>query len=284
MNRTNKMILIIMVIAICFYFYYVMIVKTNFYEKKVVQLVDNNNVIDEAINLNLLPTDNITSIEANRISDESFKKVKEGDYARAIKIIIEGLKKFPKNFLLQSDLAALLGDFSEITSEPLKNKMLEKVKEVFNRLNNEVDNQPKDIYFDFKNEMYFRYAKYKEQYELGLARADYYWNKNEMTTKGFRGYYSQGVGAARYAMKLIKGRDRKLALDYAQKSIVAWAQYFSYKNDYYNAYVHYALALGILGYKEEMMRALIKSSRIINKELSYFEFKEIIDFVNSINH
>jgi len=67
------------------------------------------------------------------------------------------------------------------------------------------------------------------------------------------------------------------------KAMVSWAQYFTYKNDYYNAYVHYAIALGVLGYKEEMMRALLRSASFINKDLTYFEFKEIIDFFESLN-
>lgn len=82
-------------------------------------------------------------------------------------------------------------------------------------------------------------------------------------------YYKKGLKAQAY--------------EYGQKAIVAWAQYFSYKNDYYNAYVHYALALGILDYHEEMMRALHRSSIMIGKDLDYFEFKEITDFIEQVN-
>ncbi len=67
-----------------------------------------------------------------------------------------------------------------------------------------------------------------------------------------------------------------------QKALVALAQYFSYENDYYNSYVHYALALEIIGYKEEMMRALQLSASIINRDLSYHEFKEVINFIDGI--
>jgi tetratricopeptide (TPR) repeat protein len=250
--------------------------------KQISKKVLNESIMNKALSIELAVTNNITSSEVDNLINQATKKVFEANYAEALKITIEGIKKFPNNFALQSDLASLIGDYSEIINEPLKNKMIEKSKEIFNRLNKEVDDQPKDDFFTFKNEYYYRFARYKEQYELGLSRVDYYWNKKEMATKGFRGYYSQGVGAANYARILIKEGNKKLALDYAQKAIVAWAQYFGYKNDYYNAYVHYSMALGILGYKQEMMRALIKSARLINKDLSYFEFKEVIDFVNSI--
>ena len=54
-------------------------------------------------------------------------------------------------------------------------------------------------------------------------------------------------------------------------------QHFTHENDYYNSYVHYALALGILGYRTEMLRALQRSAQLINKDLTYHEFTEVID-------
>lgn len=35
-----------------------------------------------------------------------------------------------------------------------------------------------------------------------------------------------------------------------------------------------------IGYKEDMMRALELSASIIKRDLDYFEFKEVIDFIN----
>ena len=83
-------------------------------------------------------------------------------------------------------------------------------------------------------------------------------------------------------MNSIKQGNSILAAEYAQKAVIAWAQYFTYDNTHYNPYVHYALALGILGNRVEMMRALERSASLINKDLGYFEFKGIIDFVESI--
>lgn len=246
---------------------------------------DKNAIIEQALNLELPTTTTIISEEANKFSDEATKKVHEGDYEEAIAITVRGLKKFPKDFILQSDLAALLGDCSEITPSPLKEQMVQKSKTIFDILLKEADKQPKNALYPFKNEYYFRFALYREQYELGIKRVADYWGNDELSSRGFigQGYYSQGVGAAHYAQILLEQGNKSLALDYAQKAVVAWAQYFSYKNDYYNAYVHYALALGILGYKEEMMRALQRSAFLIKRDMNYHEFKEVIDFIEKVN-
>lgn len=239
-------------------------------------------IIEYVLGMELPVTDTIVSEEANKFSEQATQKVHEGNYEEAINITLSGLKKFPRSFLLQSDLASLFGDCSEITQAPLKDRMVQRAKQMFDRLMQEVNGQSKAAVYDFKNEYYYRFAKYCEQYELGLAKVLDYWGTDEWDSVGYRGYYSQGVGAANYARKLLVEGDKAGALDYAQKAIVAWAQYFSYRNDYYNAYVHYALALGLLGYKEEMMRALKRSASFIKRDLDYFEFKEVIDFVEGI--
>lgn len=244
-------------------------------------------IIEQGIALPLSSTETIVSDEVMHIRDEAFEQVKKGKYPAAIGMILKGLEKFPKDFGLQSDLASLLGDTSKITPSPLKERMLRRAKELFDKLEKEAVNQPKEIYYPFKNEYFFRFGLYKEQYELGIERAAYYWGLAALNPSNYsyngHGYYSQGVGAARYARKLVEQGKKALAIEYAQKAIVSWAQYFSYEHDYYNAYVHYALALGILGHKEEMMRTLSRSAAMLKRDFDYFEFKEVIDFVNSLD-
>lgn len=243
---------------------------------------DKNKIIEQALNIELPLADAIGSEEANQLREQAYNKVYECKYEEAIAIVLAGLKKFPKNFSLQSDLAALVGDYSEVTPAPLKDRMIQWSKIMFDRLLKEIDAQPKEVFYPFKNEYCYRFALYREQYEFGLMRVEDYWGTDEWVERGFKGYYSQGVGAANYARELVRQRNKLLALDYAHKAVVAWAQYFSYKNDYYNSYVHYALALGILGYKEEMMRALRRSASLINRDLSYHEFKEVTDFIEEL--
>ena len=213
---------------------------------------DKNAIIEEALSVELPPTDTTVSEEANRFSKEATKKVGESNYEEAISITVDGLKKFPKNFTLQSDLASLVGDCSYITPSPLKERMIEKSKALFDRLKKEVHGQPKAALYAFENEYYFRFALYHDQYELGTRQVNDYWRTKEWVPHGIKGYYRKGVGATYYAKELLKQGNKKRALEYAQKALVAWAQYFSYENDYYNPYVHYALALGMLGYKEDI--------------------------------
>ena len=158
--------------------------------------------------------------------------------------------------------------------------MEEKSKEMFNKLMNEVEDQEIEDIYVFKNEYFFRFALHKEQYENGKEMVDHYYNNidNFESRCIGKGYYYQGVGAAHYAQQLLIDGQKELALEYAQRSLVAWAQHFSYKNDYYNSYVHYALALGILNYREEMLKALEHSARLINRDLTYHEFVEVINF------
>lgn len=247
-------------------------------------------IIERALALDLPVTDAVVSQEANQLHIDIFKKVRAAQYEEAIDVTMSGLCSLPHNFLLQADLGMLLSDCAIVCKEissPLKEKMQHRAEEIFEKLTHSVDSQPRGVYYRFKNEYYFHFGLHKEQYQLGLARVDEFWGTNEWLGNEWvdhnaRGYYYQGVGAARYAKKLLEqGGDRSIALDYAQKAVVAWAQYFSYTNDYYNAYVHYALALGILGNKKEMMRALERSASFIKKDMTYFEFKEVIDFVEA---
>ena len=243
---------------------------------------DKDAIVERALALELPATNTLVSQEANNVSKEVMKKVHECQYEKAIEITLDGLKKFPENFTLQSDLASLVGDTSEITPEPLKSRMLEKAKVMFDRLFVEVKAQPKPAYYPFMNEYYFRNKMYREQYELGVKGVADYWGTEQWVTYGSKEYYYQGVGATYHAKQLLIQGENENAREWAQKALVAWAQYFSYTNDYYNSYVHYALALGILGYKEEMMRALEHSASLIKKDLNYHEFQEVIQFIKEI--
>jgi hypothetical protein len=169
----------------------------------------------------------------------------------------------------------LLGDHSENFSGETKEKMEQKAKECFNKLMTELEGQEIAEMYQFRNEYFFRFSDHKNQYENGIEMASCY---NTTTLPLKNAYYYQGVGAAHYAKQLLIENKKKLALEYAQKALVAWAQHFSYENDYYNSYVHYALALAILGHKEEMFRALQRSATLINRDLTYHEFAEIITF------
>jgi hypothetical protein len=243
--------------------------------------------IQQALNFQLQPTTLATSCQTNSIATAAYKKIHEAKYDQALQIIINGLYHYPNDFSLQIDFGTIIGDFADTSSslsDEIKENLRQKSKNCFEKLMTEVDGQPKNLEFYLKNEYGWRFRQHKYQYENGINRAAYYSGTDEWNTRAANCYYFQGVGAAHYAKELLKAGDKQSSALWAQKSLVAWAQYFSYKNDYYNAYVHYALALGILGHQDEMFKALQKSADMIQSDLTYHEFKEIIDFINSLKN
>jgi len=78
------------------------------------------------------------------------------------------------------------------------------------------------------------------------------------------------------------GRKRFAEL-WARRAISAWDKFLKFKGDYYNAYVHYALAHGILGRVKEMEAALEKSARLSQKPPSYREFADVRRKISGLN-
>lgn len=242
-------------------------------------------LIEKALSLVLSPTSPRLQDKGPEIYKRVINEVYKADYREALNISLNGLIKYPDNFTVQLCLAAMLGDYSELINEPLKSRMITRSKEIFSKLMGEVSLQPKKIAYKFKNEYYFRLGQHQEQYQNGVTMINDYWNTPEYNTGiGASAYYNQGVGAAYFAKQSLLAGNRPQALEYAQKSVMAWAQYFSLRNDYYNPFVHFALALGILGHKDEMMKALKRGAELIHRDLDYTEFKDVIDFVNGLNY
>lgn len=251
----------------------------------------NNQVINKAIYFNLDVTNSSVPDEVLQLQRKMTAEIAKANYGNALDIAISGLEKYPKNFLLQTYFAMVLGDYAVQCDAPLKQRMIKKSKSIFKKLMSELKSakQPQGIVFYFKNEYYSRFRDYKSQYENGVARINAYWRTKAWLAKGFGyypegmgGYYSQGVGASNYAYQLYQEGNQELAMVYAQKALVAWAQCFSYDNNYYNAYVHYGLTLGILGDKTEMLRALQRGAELIHQDLKYPEFKEVIESINKL--
>ena len=239
--------------------------------------------IPDILEMTLFLTDGEeTNSEISEICLTWFSRVRANEYQTATEILIEGLKKYPCSFALQTRLAAILGDYAAQLPEIEQEQMIRKSKQIFAKLQHEVAQQPKQEQFYFNNEYSYRYALHKEQYENGVAMIDHYFGQPDMESYGYKGYYFQGVGAANYAKKLLLERDELLAREYANRALIAWAQYLSYCNNYYNAYVHYGLVLGILGETKEMMRALQHGAHLIYTDLEYYEFKEVIEFIHSV--
>jgi len=125
-----------------------------------------------------------------------------------------------------------------------------------------------------KNEYFYQTKQYKKQFYLGAN--DYKRNGKKSAM------YSAGVGAANYALEFAKKNNKKMAFLWARKSIDSWDVYFEVDKKYYNPYVHYALAWGILDEKKKMMDALKTSSKLSKKPMSYKEFAETIEVVSKL--
>ncbi len=153
--------------------------------------------------------------------------------------------------------------------------MVQRSKEIFERLVLTIETQDRRTYYWFLNEYCYRLGDYKRQYELGVQRTNEFWGTINWNLWV---YYCQGVGAANYARELLFKGEKELAQSYARKAVIAWAQYFTYPNDFYNAYVHYATALAILGSKDEAEKALKRGAEIIQKD--HREFQEVREFMS----
>lgn len=125
------------------------------------------------------------------------------------------------------------------------------------------------------NEFYFQSGRHKEQYELGESNYQQYKNKHY--------HYSSGVGAAWYAKQLFERGNVQRGKVWARRSIEAWSSYHQLISNYYNSYVHLALAHGLLGEIHKMEEALNASAKLCGKDVQTFkEFVEIRDVIRKL--
>lgn len=201
--------------------------------------------------------------------------VQNADYKKAVKQCKLGIRLFPNDVLVEFRYCAILSDFY-LTNTKSKNKAnLKRTIVKMSKCIRRTKGLPAWAKNYMKNEYYFQSRQFKEQYELGIN--DYKKSKDKFDL------YSSGVGGANYALELAKKGQKSRAKNWAQKSIEAWEIYFEINSKYYNPYVHYALAWGILGDKKKMMKSLRKSSKLCGKPMSYKEFIEVIDEVEKIH-
>jgi len=201
---------------------------------------------------------------------ESYKKiwkaVEDADYGRAMELLEPIYKKYPRDFKVAKTYAMALGDYAE-TLDGARGKALKARSRVMLRgLLRKLGNIRWEGNISARNEYYYHTGQFRKQYLLGLeaAAGGHSW-----------GYYGQGVGAANYAYQHAAAGRMKLAAFWARRAAASWEKFFLFKADYYNAYVHYALALGILGRLKDMEAALGKSASLSGKPHTYREFVSV---------
>jgi hypothetical protein len=201
---------------------------------------------------------------------ESYKKiwkaVEDADYGRAMELLTPLYKKYPRDFKIAKTYAMALGDYAE-TLDGARGKALKaRSRAMLHGLLRKLGNIRWEWNISARNEYYYHTGQFRKQYLLGreAAAGGHNW-----------GYYGQGVGAANYAYEHAAATRVKPATFWARRAVAAWEKFFIFKADYYNAYVHYALALGILGRLKDMDAALKKSAALSGKPASYREFAEL---------
>lgn len=216
------------------------------------------------------------------IPDEKWKKQREGawkaimdaDYEKAIKILAPVYGKYPQDFRVIYFYASTLADYGESMPENERKRLKKRGCDLLRGLLRRLRGRSRELSYATRNEYYYHSAHPDKQYHLGLER---------VRAGDKHGYYSQGVGAACHAYVQAKRGRGYLAEMWAKRAIRAWENYFKFKADYYNAYVHYALALGIMERYGEMEAALAKSAKLSGKPRSYREFEEVRCNISAIS-
>ncbi len=207
---------------------------------------------------------------------ECYDFIELAEYKKATAHAKKGLKLFPDDTVASFTYYSIMADYA-LSSKTKKFKDMHKdavsgMKKLLGRTGG------RGISLGFKknmkNEYYYQTKQYKKQYELGISFFKRHGEKGSL--------YSSGVGGANYALGQAFKNKKNLAELWAKKAIHAWEIYFEYDKKYYNPYVHYALAWGVLGNKKKMMKALKDSAKRCGKPMSYKEFVEVIEWVEQI--
>lgn len=205
--------------------------------------------------------------------NKMWKAVTDADYKKAIDVLTPLYRKYPRDFKVVKTYAMVLGDYADGLTGGLRPKLKRKSLAILRKLTGKLGNVRWEWNISTRNEYYYHSGQFRKQYELGLesAAGGHKW-----------GYYGQGVGAANYAYEHAAAGRRGYAAVWARRAISSWENFFTFKDDYYNSYVHYALAFGILGQLKEMEAALMKSAALSGKPRSYREFAEVREKISKL--
>lgn len=209
-----------------------------------------------------------------KISDEEWKEAAEAawkaiqatEYKRAVDILDPLYRKYPHDVRVVKFYASTLADYA-FSLRPARRRALQaRGRKLLAGLMPRLRWVDRTLAYSTRNEYYYHSQKYDKQYALGL----------EFVKAGTKkAYYSQGVGAAWQAYGHAKKGRRYLARLWAKRAVRGWENLFKVNDKYYNSYVHYALALGILGRAAEMEAALKRSAKLCGQPDTYHEFADI---------
>lgn len=196
----------------------------------------------------------------------AWKAVEDADYKKAMDTLTPAYRRYPGDFKVVKTYAMALGDYADGLPGPKGRSLKRKACAILGGLVRRLGGIRWEWNISTRNEYYYHSGQYKKQYLLGVesAAGGHAW-----------GHYGQGVGAANFAYVCASQGRSRAAKFWARRAIAAWESFFKVKADYYNAYVHYALALGVLAQPEKMEAALKKSAQLSGKPSNYREFSEV---------
>ena len=215
-------------------------------------------------------------LKRRKWNEDCWKFIKKAEYLKATRHAKLGLKHFPDDTIASFNYYSVMADYA-LSKKTKAFKEMHKeavlgMKKLFKKTSGR--GISKIFKMIMKNEYYYQTKQFKKQFYLGVHSYKRSGDKYDM--------YSAGVGAANYALELANKHNKRMAFLWAKKAIESWEIYFEINKNYYNAYVHYALAFGILGEEKKMMKALKTSAKLCKKDLSYREFTETIEAVKAI--
>ena len=220
--------------------------------------------------------------KANQLSAEKRTKIREhvfasilkADYGRALQVAERYWRKHPVDFYVCYLYSALLGDYAEFCppnkSRALKRKSIAMMRTLLASSRAESD---QIVLNGIKNEYYWQTKNRRAQYRLGVARA---------RSGEAKGYYCQGVGAGWHAYELAARGHRVRARQWAKVSVAAWKKFEKRDPQYYNQYVHRALAEGVLGLADHAENSLARAAQLSGKKPNFAEFEEIRELLGQL--
>src|SRR5690606_26878672 len=210
-----------------------------------------------------------------KFSKKIRRLVLNAKYEEALNLSKKAQILFPDVPLVTLDYFTIMADCGSIIGGAKGRRLHENGTKGLQSLLNKIRSFGPEERVYVKNEVYFQTKQFKKQYELGIK--EFKKSKNRIN------FYSAGVGAAWYANEMFKKGQIKRCRSWAKKSVDAWKKYFEYRKDYYNPYVHYALALGFLGRIKEMEQSLENAMKLSKKPEDFVEFKEVREIIELFN-
>jgi hypothetical protein len=193
-------------------------------------------------------------------------------YKKAYKYLLKKSLLYPSSYYIASMLATLNTEEAFLLPEKEKKKAFKLAAKKMKKLLYSTKGCEYNLKARNINEYYWFSQQHKKQYDFGVKCV-----KNG----DLPGLYSQGVGAANYAYKLMLKGKINLSLKWAEKSQLAWEEYFKkVEKNYHDPWYWYALALGLQGKKVEMLKAMNNSAKLsklnVDKDPSFKKLRQMI--------